>query len=179
MKVGYFNIFSKYLSNFILINMENLANYQNLKKSAQEIYNNINSVFSPVLQAKITFPAEGFNHIIFKNARSERERPSQILRFKLLPLAKRLIEISTTHQEYEEISREFIVKKYKKKVRENKSVKYWGLIAIIDKRKIKVIIRKIGNNGSLHFWSVIPAWTTNKYRDARFFTTMKGYPEED
>ena len=58
-------------------------------------------------------------------------------------------------------------------------VKYWGIIAIISGQKIKVIVRKIGNNGSLHFWSVIPAWTTNKYRDTKFFTTMNGCPEED
>ena len=74
---------------------------------------------------------------------------------------------------------EFIVKKYKKKVKERKCVKYWGVIAIIDNQKIKVIIRKIGDNGSLHFWSIIPAWTTNKYRDIKFYTTMKGCPSED
>lgn len=138
-------------------NMEDLSNYQNLKETAQEFYNNIHSIFSPALKEKITFSAEGFNHIIFQNPRSERERPSQILRFKLLPLAKKLIEISATYQEFEETIKEFTVKKYKKKVKENKAVKYWDLIAIIDGHKIKVIVRKIGNNGSLHFWSVIPA----------------------
>ena len=57
-------------------------------------------------------------------------------------------------------------------------IKYWGIIAIIDGRKIKVILRKIGDNGQLHFWSIVPAWTTNKYRDAKFVSTMKGNPEE-
>lgn len=49
-------------------------------------------------------------------------------------------------------------------------------MAIVDGRKIKVIVRKIGDNGTMHFWGIVPAWTTNKYRDVRFFTTMKGYP---
>lgn len=159
--------------------MQDLSNYQNLRKSARDFYNNINSVFSPALKEKITFPAEGFNHIVFKNERTERERSSQILRFKLLPQAKKLIEISTTYQEFEETIGEFIIKKYKKKIKESRSVKYWGIIAIIDNRKIKVIIRKIGDNGSLHFWSIVPAWTTNKYRDVKIFTTMKGCPEKD
>ncbi len=159
--------------------MQDLSNYQNLRKSSQDFYNNINSVFSPALKEKITFSAEGFNHIIFKTARTERERPSQILRFKLLSLAKKLIEISTTYQEFEETIGDFTIKRYKKKVKESKSIKYWGIIAIIDNRKIKVIIRKIGDNGSLHFWSIVPAWTTNKYRDVKFFTTMKGSPEKD
>ncbi len=159
--------------------MQDISNYQNLRKSSQDFYNNINSVFSPALKEKITFSAEGFNHIVFKTARTERERPSQILRFKLLPLAKKLAGISTTYQEFEETIGDFTIKKYKKKVKESKSVKYWGIIAIIDNRKIKVIIRKIGDNGSLHFWSIVPAWTTNKYRDMKFFTTMKGCPEKD
>ncbi len=159
--------------------MENLVEYQNSKNNALNFYNCINSVFSPVLQNKVTFPAEGFNHLVFKNARSEREKSSQLLRFKLLPLAKKLIEISTTYQEYEENIGEFIFKKHKKKVKESRTVKYWGIIAIMDSQKIKVILRKIGDNGSLHFWSVIPAWTTNKFRDAKFYTTMKGCPQED
>jgi hypothetical protein len=159
--------------------MQDLSNYQNLRESAQDFYNNINSVFSLALKEKITFSAKGFNHIVFKTARTEREKSSQILRFKLLPLAKKLIEISTTYQEFEETIGNFVTKKHKKKIKESRSVRYWGIIAIIDNRKIKVIIRKIGNNGSLHFWSIVPAWTTNKYRDVKFFTTMKGYPEKD
>ena len=162
-----------------IINMEDLSNYQKLKEISQGFYNNINSVFSPALKEKIIFSAEGFNHIIFKKEHSERERPSQILRFKILYLAKKLIGLSTTYQEFEETLKEFDIKKYKKKSKENRLVKYWGMIAIIDNRKIKVIIRKIGDNGSLHFWSIIPAWATNKYRDTKFFTTMKGNPEED
>jgi hypothetical protein len=58
-------------------------------------------------------------------------------------------------------------------------VRYWGIIAIIDSRKIKVILRQIGDGGAMHFWSIVPAWTTNKYRDAKFYTTMKGSPDED
>ena len=46
-------------------------------------------------------------------------------------------------------------------------------------RKIKVIVRKIGGNGNMHFWSIIPAWITNKYRDTKFDTTMKCNPDED
>jgi hypothetical protein len=159
--------------------MENDKEYQTQRDRALNIYNKMNSVFSPTLQVKITFPAESFNHIIFKNARSERERSSQLLRFKLLPLAKKLVELSTTYQEYEESFSEITLKKHKKKIKANRAIKYWGIIAILDGQKIKVILRKIGDNGFIHFWSIIPAWTTNKYRDAKFYTTMKGCPAED
>lgn len=102
-----------------------------------------------------------------------------MLRFKLLPLAVKLIRLATTYQEFEETIKEFEVKSYKKRMWRAKPVRYWGIIAIIEGRKIKVIIRKIGDNGALHFWSVIPEWVTNKYRDIKIFSTMKGNPEED
>jgi len=159
--------------------MEDLSNYDKLREDSQKFYNAIGSVFSPAFNQKVYFSAEGFNHIVFKNARSERERSSQILRFKLLPLALKLVKTSTTYQEFEETVKEFEVKSYKKKIKKSMPVKYWGIIAIVDGRKIKVIVRKTGENGTMHFWSIVPAWVTNKYRDTRFFTTMKGNPEED
>ncbi|MBU1037326.1 hypothetical protein KKF32_04895 [Patescibacteria group bacterium] len=159
--------------------MEDLSNYEKLKEDANNYYNSIGKVRSPVFNEDVGFNAEGFNHIVYKTARTERERPSQILRFKLLRLARKLVEVSTTYQEYEETLKEFTVKRHKKKVNKSQPVKYWGIIAIIDGRKIKVILRKIGENGKLHFWSIVPAWTTNKYRDIKFYTTMKGNPEED
>ncbi len=159
--------------------MEDLSNYEKLKADALKFYNEIGRVHSPAFNQEIQFNAEGFNHIVYKNPRNERERSSQILRFKLLPLAVKLIKESTTYQEYEETLKEFEVKSFKKKELKTISVKYWGIIAITDGRKIKAIIRKKGENGIMHFWSIVPAWVTNKYRDARFFTTMKGDPDED
>ena len=155
------------------------SDYQIIKENAQKLYHGVNSVFSPVFKEKISFTADGFSHILFKNKKSLREESSQKLRFRLIPLARKLIEISTTYQEFEESIKEVCIKKHKHKTTENKLVQYWGIIAIINNQKIKVIIRKIGTNGSLHFWSVIPAWVTHRQRDTKFFTTMKGNPEED
>ena len=159
--------------------MEDLSNYDKLCKDAQKLYSTTSQIMSPALNELVYFNAEGFNHIIFKGARSERERPSQILRFKLLPRAIKLIRYATTYQEYEETIKQFTVKSHKKKMLKPKPVRYWGIIAITDGRKIKVILRKIGDNGQLHFWSIVPAWTTNKYRDLKLFNTMKGNPDED
>ena len=159
--------------------MEDVSNYEKLKENAQNFYSQIGSVFSPAFKEKVYFTSEGFNHIIFKSSRTEREKSSQILRFELLPLAIRLLRESTTYQEFEETIKEVEVKIFKQKVKKTKPVKYWGIIAIIDGRKIKVIIRKVGDNGNLHFWSIVPAWVTNQYRDIRLFTTMKGSPDED
>lgn len=159
--------------------MEDISNYDKLRTDTQKYYSSIGRVHCPAFNQEIAFGAEGFNHIIYTNARSERERPSQMLRFKLLPHAVKLIKTSTTYQEFEDTIKEFDVMSFKKRVKKSRPVKYWGIIGIIDGRKIKVIIRKIGDNGILHFWSVVPAWVTNKYRDTKFYTTMKGNPEVD
>jgi len=158
--------------------MEDVSNYNKLKESAEQYFHSVGKVYCPAFDEAVHFVAEGFNHLVFKSPRSERERPSQILRFKLLPLAKELVELTTTYQEYEETLQERVVKRHKHIEKRSLPVQYWGLIAILRGRKVKVIIRKIGN-GQLHFWSVVPAWVTNKYRDLRFFSTMKGNPEED
>ncbi len=159
--------------------MIDTSNYEQLRQDAQNYYNDIGKIYSPALGQDINFTSEGFNHIVYKGPRSEREKTSQILRFKLLSLAIKLVRLSTTHQEFEETLKEFDIKSHKKHIKQSKIVKYWGVIAIIDGRKIKVILRKIGENGAMHFWSIVPDWITNHYRDMRFFTTMKGNPDED
>ena len=145
----------------IIINMEDISNYEKLRDDTQLFYNSIKKVFSPALCVDVIFNAEGFNYIIFKKERSERDKKSQILRFKLIPLAKELLEKANIYQEYEETLSTFSIKKHKKKIIVTKIVKYWGIIAIFKGRKIKIIIRKVGN-GNIHFWSIVPAWTTNK-----------------
>jgi len=158
--------------------MEDVSNYNNLREDTRTWFQSLKPVYSPALDSLIYFNSEGFEHIIYKRSRAEREKSSQMMRFKLLPRAVALIELSTTYQEYEETIKRFELKRHKKRVQESKTVRYWGIIAIIENRKIKVIVRRIGN-GQIHFWSIIPAWTTNKYRDTKFISTMKGSPEED
>jgi hypothetical protein len=158
--------------------MEDISNYEKIREEARAFYADTKPLLSPALNERVYFTAEGFNHFVFKGSRKERERPSQIMRFKLLPRAIRLVGYANTLQEFEETLKEFEVKSRKKRVRKSKPVRYWGIIAIFEGRKIKVILRRIGD-GQLHFWSIVPAWTTNKHRDAKFISTMKGNPEED
>lgn len=158
--------------------MDDVSNYEKLRTDTSAWFQSVRPLFSPALEEMVHFTSNGFEHIIYKRARTERDKSSQMMRFKLLPRAVRLIEVATTFQEYEETLMQFEVKRRKKRVLEAKRVQYWGLIAIIEGRKIKVIIRRVGK-GQLHFWSIVPAWTTNKYRDAKFISTMKGDPELD
>jgi hypothetical protein len=65
--------------------------YEKLRKDSELYYRSLESVNSPALNIKIYFSASSFNHIIYKNARNERDKKTQMLRFKLLPLAVKLI----------------------------------------------------------------------------------------
>ncbi len=81
------------------------------------------------------------------------------MRFKMLCLAKRIIEVTTTFQEYDEITQQFLIKMNHKKKIVRKLTKYWGFVAIIGDKRPKIIIRKVGG-GRYHFWSIIPQWKT-------------------
>jgi hypothetical protein len=158
--------------------MIDISNYEKIRQDAEKYYANLDETKCPALGLTVSFSSHGFNHLIYRKDRTERDRVSQIMRFKLLTKAYELIKLTTTIQEYEDTIKEFRIKKHKEKVSVTKQVQYWGLIAIIDDRKIKVILRKIGN-GNLHFWSVIPAWITSKTRDGKYIRTMKGDPSND
>lgn len=158
--------------------MIDTTDYEKIRKETESYYRNLPNKICPALVVPVLFSSHGFNHLIYRKGRTERDRASQIMRFKLFSRAYDLISMTTTFQEYESTTKEFTVKKYKRKVSVIKQVQYWGLIAIINDRKIKVILRKIGN-GEVHFWSVIPAWVTNKTRDGKFIRTMKGDPDSD
>ncbi|MBU2635157.1 hypothetical protein KJ841_01620 [Patescibacteria group bacterium] len=159
--------------------MQDISNYQIIRKNAYNFYRKIGRIRCPALNNEfVHFNAEGFNHLIYKRKRSERNKNDQIMKFKLLPKAKHIIEISTTYQEYDESLTEIDRKKFKKKVRETVIVNYWGFIAIIKNYRVKVIIRQIGN-GQKHFWSVMPAWAISQYRDIKLISKAKGDLIED
>jgi hypothetical protein len=158
--------------------MDDVSNNEKLREDTRLWFQTLKPIYSPALEQTVHFNSEGFEHIIYKRARAERDKNSQVMRFKLLPRAVKLIELATTYQEYEETLKQFEIKRRKKRVQETKAVRYWGFIAIIEGRKIKTIVRKVGN-GQPHFWSIVPAWTTNKYRDMKLHSTMKGNPAED
>ena len=159
--------------------MVDVSNYNKIKEDAANWYHRIGRVAAPVFGSELVhFTSEGFNHLVYKNARTERSKAAQITKFRLLGNSLKLIKTATTFQEYEESIKEFSVQKFRKRVLVPKIVKYWGLIAIMDTWKIKVIVRQVGN-GNKHFWSAIPNWTTSQYRDLKYLANMKGNPEED
>lgn len=140
--------------------------YEEARAVAQELYANAKPVECPALGVNVHFTAEGFGHILYRNSRTDRELSSQMERFALLPKAIKLISIANIYQEYEIRHRRFEAVHDGKRKYKPKTITYWGIIAIFEGQKFKVVLRKVGS-GEVHFWSVIPNWTTSKERDAK------------
>ena len=99
---------------------------------------------------RVYFNAKGINHLIYKGNRSRRDPNRIITNTKLLPRAIKLLRLSTFWQEESNYNAD------------NMNCKFWAFEAVIDDRRIKVIIRQVGQ-GRKHFWSVIPAWRKDRF----------------
>lgn len=75
----------------------------------------------------------------------------------MLDIVHEFVQFTNTFQEHEHVEKSDI----------KPETEYWGLVAIFKDVKLKVILRKVGNGG-IHFWSVMPAYTTSEKRDAKF-----------
>jgi hypothetical protein len=137
--------------------MEPTQEYFNQRKEkAKTIFAAQKSVYNPHFKTDIILNSDGFHHLQF-SARRERNKKEQILKFNLLPLALEIIRKSGTVQEY----RKLLTPIGKRSPRDGsipmKEVEYWGLVAIVGEKQIKVrtVLRRVGD-GNITFWSVMP-----------------------
>jgi hypothetical protein len=138
------------------------------KRKAEEIYNAQKSIFNPYFKTPIILNSDGFHHLQF-SARRERNKREQLLKFSLLPLALEIIKKSGTIQEYRKLLTPIGKKKNDGSI-PVKMVEYWGLVAIVGSKQIKVraVLRKVGD-GNIIFWSVMP-YSKFKQEGQRLFT---------
>lgn len=134
---------------------------QKLKEYAKEEYGKIDSIHCPLFGEKIYFSNEGFKHLIYKGKDNGKKRAKneQYIRLKLFRLACKLLRATKTYQDH--FATKHWIKQRANKRREKilKDVEYWGILAIIDDRRIKVVIRQY-SNGDKKFWGVCPKWHT-------------------
>lgn len=163
----------------IAISQEKIARYDAIRADASKLFSSFGKVVCPALQNQyVSFTAEGFNHLIYRIKKQERHKSVQIMRFELLTKAKELLNKTTTVQEYEEYFKEIQVMSHKKQVKKNVMVRDWGFIGIIGNFRIKVVVRQVGE-GEKKFMSVIPAWSTQYYRDIKIVRNVKGVVAEN
>ncbi|MEK7576267.1 MAG: hypothetical protein AAB482_01095 [Patescibacteria group bacterium] len=150
--------------------MEPNAEYFNKRREkARETFLAQKTLYSPYFKTDVVLNSDGFHHLQF-SARRERNKREQLFKFNLLPLGLEIIRKSGTIQEY----RKQLMRVGKKSLTDGlaptKEVEYWGLIAIIGEKRIKVrtVLRRVGD-GNITFWSVM-LYTKIKNGQQKLFT---------
>lgn len=121
------------------------------KNQLKKIFDETKEVSCPAFpNEKIVFNAKGINHLIYKGNRSRREKSRIETNIHLLPRAIKILQLMAFPQEETSYSKEDTV------------YKFWTFEAVVDSRRIKVIVRQVGK-GQKHFWSVIPGWRKDRF----------------
>jgi len=141
--------------------MENSEQFQKIKQEAEDFYTTVNSIFCPYFNLKVNFNAKGLDHIKMKAWNKTRLASDQYLRFKFLKLVPGVLKVAGTLQEFHETKNFERIKGTGKWQSIMKPVEYYGFVAIINKVKIKIIVKKV-EGGQPHFWSIIPFWKMQK-----------------
>lgn len=154
--------------------------FEKLKAMVRHDYDDTHEVYCPYLGESVKFSAAGFEHLLFKGSSKvkERSRPEQAIRLKLFRLAPELLRITKTLQEFHRENQFVIVKMNKRKEKVMKAIQYWGFVAILHERKIKVIVKQVGE-GNKYFWSVIPNWRSRKSYESYSVIQYSGDLEND
>ncbi len=130
--------------------------FREKKERAKKLFEKQRVIHNPYFGRGIVLNADGFHHLQF-SARRERSKQEQMLKFSLLPLAFEVIRRSGTVQEYRKTLTPIGERHSKDGLTKMKTVEYWGFVAIVGERPIRVrtILRRVGD-GNITFWSVMP-----------------------
>lgn len=146
---------------------------EEIKTEGEELYNAVGHINSPALGGvKVHFTSDGFHHLTHTKNRYPRPQDEWMNKLKYLPHGIELLTIATTYQEYDTRQENVRIKKKKKRVMAQAQVQYWGIIGIIDKKKVRVVIRKAGN-GQYQFCSVMPCWNIKKHLGHKIGSTAE------
>jgi hypothetical protein len=153
-----------------------MEDFEEIKNKGEEIYKNIVETYCPYFKEKVSFGAQGLEHLKFKRREKTRLEQDQYMRFKLIHLAPEILKLSCTVQGKLQTQKFERIRSHNRTDTVLKLVKYYEFIAIIKRDRVKVIVKQI-DNGEKFFWSLIPFWEMNKDTQSRIF--HEGTPEED
>ncbi len=150
--------------------------FEETKLKAESFYKNIGEVDCPYFKDKISFNAQGLEHLKFKQRGRARPERDQYMRLKLIHLAPEVLKSSHTVQGIFET-------KVFERIRVNgrtenilKPVSYYEFIAVIKRNRLRIIVKQI-DGGKKFFWSIIPFWGMNEDTMTRLL--HEGFPEVD
>ena len=150
--------------------------FNDVKKKGEELYKTIDEVYCPYFQEKISFGAQGLEHLKFKRREKARLDQDQYTRFKLVHLAPEILRSSHTLQGVLETKKFERVRVHSRTDTLLKLVSYYEFIAVIKRNRVRIIIKQIAD-GQKFFWSIVPFWGMNVETMGRIL--HDGIPEED
>ena len=154
----------------------NINDFEKTKELGEKLYKETAEVYCPYFKEKVSFTHHGLNHLKFKKIDKLRPIQDQYMRFKLLHLAFVVVRSSNTLQGFLETKKFERIRIHSRNDVILKPVKYYEFLAVIDRNRIKIILKQI-DNGTIFFWSIIPFWGMDKDTMTRIF--HEGSPEED
>ena len=119
----------------------NLENLEEVKLKGEELYKNLNCIRSPYLKKDVHFNAQGLEHLKFKDLRKARSRQDQYMRFKLLYLAPKVLEKSSTLQGVMETKGFERIRRHSRTDTIAMEITYYEFIAVIEEVRVKVIVK--------------------------------------
>jgi hypothetical protein len=150
--------------------------FNKVKSQNEDLYKSIGEVYCPYFKEKISFNAQGLEHIKFKRRDRARPEQDQYMRFKLLFLVPEILKLSHTLQGILKTKKFERVRVHNRTDNVLKLVNYYEFIAVIKRNRVRIIIKQI-DEGQKFFWSIIPFWGMNK--DTMNRILHDGVPEED
>ncbi|MDO8561840.1 MAG: hypothetical protein Q7S05_03375 [bacterium] len=150
--------------------------FKEVKEKGEEFYKSLGEVSCPFLKDKVSFGAQGLEHLKFKRREKARLEKDQYMRFKLLHLAPEILKSSHTLQGILETKKLERIRMNSRTDIILKPVTYYEFIAVLKRNRIRIIVKQIGN-GQKFFWSIVPFWGMNEETMTRIL--HDGTPEED
>ena len=150
--------------------------FKDVKTKGEAFYKSIGEIYCPYFKEKISFEAQGLEHLKFKRRGKSRSEKDQYMRLKLIHLAPEILKMSHTVQGIFDTKKFEHIKTNNRWEYVQKEVSYFEFIAVIKRNRCKVVVKKVGQ-GKMFFWSIIPFWGMNKETMIRVL--YEGEPEED
>jgi hypothetical protein len=133
-----------------------LEYFNKVKEETRDLFSAQREIFSPYFQQNVILNSDGFHHLQF-SAERERDKKEQLFKFRLVPLALKIIRKAGTIQECRKGLTAIGPRYARDGMTKMKNAEYFGLVAIVGEEKkimVKVILRRVGD-GNITFWSVM------------------------
>jgi len=136
--------------------------YFEIKQQAKKIYSKIGQIPCPSLGGEyVKFNRLGFNHLIRKG-HVPRPKSEQKRRLLLLKHAEQIVKNPKAKIYFRQTEEKYFINRHGQKILTTSIAKFWTLVETIEKKKIKLVVRQLGD-GQKHFLSIMESDRHKKY----------------